>query len=82
MVPKSEFLKIIEKQRREKSDKKFEGSFLDYLEIVKEDKSIVKLSHKRLYEVIANQGIGAISETDPRFNKIFDAEKIKTYDGN
>ena len=80
MVSKNEFLKIIEKQRKEKCDKKFEGVFLDYLEVVKKNSDIVKLSHKRLCEAIAYHGINSISESDPRFNKIFDAEKIKTYD--
>ena len=47
MSVREELLKEIEKQRKlGKSQKKFEGTFLDYVELVKEDPSIVKSSHE------------------------------------
>jgi len=76
----SDFLKIIEKQRKEKKEEKFSGNFLDYLEILKEDKKISQLSHKRLYEAIVSKGVKYMDESDHRCRNIFDGEKIPVYD--
>ena len=80
MAKKSDFLSIIEKQRNKKKQKKFKGSFLEYLELVQKDPSIVKHSHKRLYESITSQGVTELDDSDPRKRKIFNDENIKTYD--
>ena len=42
-MSKSEFLKIIQDQREEKKEERFEGTFLDYLEHVKENPHIVNI---------------------------------------
>ena len=55
-MSKNEFLKIIEDQREEKKDDRFHGSFLEYLELLKERPEIVKTSHKRLYDCIVEHG--------------------------
>jgi len=81
MSVRDDLLKEIEKQRKAGAKKtKFSGSFLDYVELVKEDPSLVKSSHKRLYQAIANRGIEAMPDSDPRKKKIFDADNIKIYD--
>ena len=81
MSVREELLKEIEKQRKlGKSQKKFEGTFLDYVELVKEDPSIVKSSHKRLYEAIADRGFNVMPDSEPRKKKIFDNENVKIYD--
>ena len=77
---KNKFLEVIEKQRSKKKRKKFEGTFLDYLELVKKDPSIVKLAHKRLYDVIVDHGSEVLEDSDPRKNKIFDGDNVKIYD--
>ena len=77
---KNEFLDLIQAQRNTKKKKKFKGSLLDYLDLVKQDPNITKLSHKRLYEAIVDHGVETMSETDSRKNKIFDGDNIKVYD--
>ena len=76
---KKDFLEIIKKQRNKKKSKKFQGTFLDYLEIVKDNPSIVKLAHRRLYDVIATQGISSMSESEDRCIKLFEGEPVRTY---
>ena len=51
------FLDLIKAQRGRKKEKKFSGTLLDYLVLVRENPKIVKLSHKRLYDVIVDQGV-------------------------
>ena len=75
------FLDIIQEQRVEsKKRKKFQGTFLEYLELVKQDPNITKLAHKRLCDAIELYGVEVLSGDDSRKNKIFDGDNIKTYD--
>ncbi len=76
----SNFLDIIKKQRKKSKDKKFEGTFLEYLELVRENPDIAKHSHKRLYDAIRSQGVREISDEDPRKRKIFDNEAVRVYE--
>lgn len=72
-----EFIKI---DRESKREAKFEGRFLDYLEIVKNNPDIAKLSHKRLYDKIISQGVETINvEENPRIKRIYGNEIIKKY---
>ena len=52
MKTKQELLEIIKKQRATKKKEKFSGTFLDYLEKVSLEPSIVKLAHKRLNDFL------------------------------
>ena len=74
------FLNIIEKQRHTKKEEKFDGTFLDYLEYLKDNPDTVKLSHKRLYDAILGHGIQVMSDSNPRKNKIFNGDNIKIFD--
>ena len=51
------FLDLIKSQRSESKIPKFKGTFLEYLEVLSENKDIVMLAHKRLHNVIKDQGI-------------------------
>ena len=58
MSVRDELLKEISKQRKSNSLKqKFEGNFLDYVEMVKENPDVTKSAHKRLYEAISEHGM-------------------------
>ncbi len=78
-MSKSEFLKIIEKQRDQKKEVRFSGTFLEYLEYVKENPDIVKTSHKRLYDCIIEHGMEIMPDTDPRKQNIFSGDNVKVY---
>jgi len=56
-MSKKDFLKLIQDQRSKKKDQKFEGSLIDYMEMVKKDPGVVKLAHKRLYDAIETHGV-------------------------
>ena len=51
------FKEFIKNDREGSNSEKFEGTFIDYLEIVKECPDTVKLSHKRIYDMIASKGV-------------------------
>jgi len=78
-MSKSKFADLISKQRAEKKDKSFKGTFLEYLEVLEENPKIANLAHKRLYESLTEDGIEILDETDERCRKLFDSEKIKVY---
>jgi len=80
MSVKKELLKAIKDQRSSGSREKFEGTLLDYLELVQEDPSIVKTAHQRLYGALSKHGIEKMPESDPRRSKIFNNDSIKVYD--
>ena len=77
---KNDFLSIIEKQRNKKKKPKFKGSFLEYLELVQKDPSVVQHAHKRLYNSITEQGVTEMDDANPRKRKIFNDDRVKTYD--
>jgi serine protein kinase len=80
MSKKNNFLDLIKKHRETKKDEKFEGTFLEYLEIIQENPEIIKSAHKRLYEAVTDRGVEVMSSDDPRKRKIFDGDAIKVYD--
>ena len=76
----SKFLDIITKQRKKAKPTKFEGTFLEYLELVRDNPDIAKPSHKRLYDAIREKGVREIPDDDPRKRKIFDNEAVRIYE--
>jgi serine protein kinase len=76
----SKFLDLIQKQRNEKKKAKFKGTFIEYLEMIKDDPDTVKLAHKRLYEVICDHGLSTIDVDSDGYRDIFNGDKIRTYD--
>ena len=61
------FKEFIESDREARNKQKFEGNFLDYLEIVKSNPDIAKLAHKRMYDIIVGKGVELLkAEENPR----------------
>lgn len=80
MSTKEELLKQIQAAREvSTSKKKFSGTLMDYIEKVEKDPSIVKSSHKRLYESVVEHGVYDMPDSDSRKYKIFDGENLKLY---
>lgn len=74
------FKDIIEKDRENKKKNKFKGTFLDYLEKVKEEPQLSKLAHQRVYDIIISDGFKILRpEENPRIRKIYGNEVIKRY---
>jgi serine protein kinase len=71
---------IIEKDRQERDRDNFEGTFLDYLEIVRKDPDVAMLAHQRIYNLIINAGVEVVkTDEDPRLRRIYGNDIIKKY---
>ncbi len=79
MARKNEFLKLIKKQRDSKKRDRFEGTFIEYLELVKDNPESVKLAHRRLYETIKDRGLETLDVDSEKYRDIFNGDKIRTY---
>lgn len=74
------FKEFIETDREKYSTQKFEGSFLDYLNIVKENPEVVKLAHKRIYDMIISKGVEELkADENPKIRKIYGNDLIRKY---
>lgn len=75
-----DFKDIIQKDREARKKEEFEGTFLEYLKIVKDNPYIVKLSHKRMYDIIMQKGYEVLRpEDNPRIKKLYGNEPIRRY---
>lgn len=76
-----DFAQLIKKDREDRKHTQFSGTFLDYLEIVKENpRREAMLSHQRMYEQLAAPGIEVLkTEEQPRLKRIYGNATIKRY---
>jgi len=56
-----DFSKIISDDREARAEEKWSGTFVEYLEKVKEDPSLAKLAHLMIYDTIMAPGVTEIS---------------------
>lgn len=79
-MAKQELSGIIRKDREDRKVKHFEGSFLEYVDIVKENPDISMLAHQRMYNIITRQGYEAVNtDESPRLRRIYGNDLIKKY---
>lgn len=75
-----DFKEFIENDRDNGSKEKFEGTFLEYLEIVKTNPDIAKLSHKRIHDMIIKKGVEILrADENPRVKKIYGNDTVRKY---
>ncbi|XYU17356.1 PrkA family serine protein kinase [Bacillus pumilus] len=67
-----DILKKIEQHREEEQRLKWEGTFSDYLDIIKENPLVAQSAHSRVYHMIKDSGIE--EENEVRTYKFFDQE--------
>ncbi|MCB1970688.1 MAG: serine protein kinase [Geminicoccaceae bacterium] len=78
--PTIDFAELIEKDRTERAKDRWKGTFLDYLELVKEDPGLADLAHKRLYDMLTEPGELVLdSEADGRIKRVFGDRPVKVY---
>ena len=76
-----DFSKLILDDRNERKAEKFKGTFLEYLDLLREDPSRYELAHERLYHLLIEPGVEHIrTEEDARLMRIYGKEVIKRYD--
>ena len=74
------FQTIFDKDRATRNKEEFEGTLVEYLEILKEKPDLAKLSHKRMYKAIMEKGYEVIKpEDDARVRKIHGNQIIRRY---
>ncbi|HEV8344890.1 MAG TPA: serine protein kinase [Candidatus Binatia bacterium] len=75
-----DFESLIRKDRDLRPLSPWRGNLLGYLERVKEDPSIPKLTHARMYDIVVRPGVRDIQEIgDSRIKKLYKDESIKVY---
>ena len=74
------FLSSIKSHQENKTTEIFEGTLLDYLELVEKNPAVASLAHRRLYDAIVIHGVTRMKESNSRCQKIFNGEELKTYD--
>jgi serine protein kinase len=80
MAETSSFEQVIKRDRAARESKHWRGTLLEYLEIVKANPLMTKLSHARIYDMIITQGTRNIHDTDdPRTKRLYKDEPIKVY---
>jgi serine protein kinase len=72
---------IIERDRKERVKDRFEGTFLDYVEIVRKNPEVAMLAHQRIYNLISKAGV-EVMKTDehPRLRRIYGNDTIRKYE--
>jgi len=79
-MDKPSFEQLIREDRAARESKRWRGSFLEYLELVRQTPSLTKLSHARLYDMMMRDGTQDILESeDPRVKRLYKDESLKTY---
>ncbi|WP_027623291.1 PrkA family serine protein kinase [Clostridium lundense] len=74
------FKELIEKDREKRKGEKFQGTLMDYLEIIKNNPEICNLAHMRMYNLITKEGIEILDpEENIRVRKIYGNEVIRSY---
>ncbi len=74
------FAAMIQNDRATRENKQWQGTFLEYLEKVREDPTTSKLAHARMYDFLLSNGIYDISQSDdPRVKSLYKDENLKVY---
>jgi serine protein kinase len=80
MAEVSTFEQVIKADRAAREARQWRGTLLDYLELVKSDPTVTKMSHARIYDMIIVTGLRSIHETDDqRTKRLYKDEPIKVY---
>jgi serine protein kinase len=76
----SNFEQVIKKDRAARESTRWKGTLLEYLEVVKADPIITKLSHARIYDMIMSVGVRNVQDTDdPRSKRLHKDEPVKVF---
>jgi serine protein kinase len=76
----SNFEQVIKKDRAARESTRWKGTLLEYLDVVKADPIITKLSHARIYDMIMSVGVRNLQDTDdPRSKRLHKDEPVKVF---
>jgi len=81
MESQPSFEQLIKEDRATRDSKKWRGTLLEYLELVRTDPSHTRLAHSRVYDMIMRHGAHDILETEePHVKRLYKDESVKVYD--
>jgi serine protein kinase len=76
----SSFAELIERDRANRENLEWRGTLLSYLDRIKSDRSVPKLAHARIYQMIMSHGSADIREVDdPAIRRLYGDDSLKTY---
>ncbi|MEN6312615.1 MAG: PrkA family serine protein kinase [Clostridiaceae bacterium] len=80
MIGERDISGIIHQDRLERKSKGFEGTFLDYAELVKKDPELPILSHQRIFNLISKAGVEVVKTDEyPRLRRLYGNDVIKKF---
>ncbi len=82
MDTKDDFKNIIQKAREERTEDRFEGTFLDYVLLLEKDPSIAQIAHARMYNIITQKGVhkaGKPNGDKVKKRRVFLDENVKIF---
>ena len=75
-----EFESLIRNDRDQNQVRAWKGNLLGYLDKVKENPSMTKLAHARIYDIVMKPGVRDIHETDdPRIKRLYKDENLNVH---
>ena len=79
-MDKPSFEQLIREDRAARESKRWRGTFLEYLELVRQSPGLPKLAHGRLYDMMMRDGTQDILESeDQRVKRLYKDEALKVY---
>ncbi|MGH7947721.1 MAG: serine protein kinase, partial [Candidatus Binataceae bacterium] len=80
MAELNPFERVIKEDRAAREAKQWRGTLIEYLEIIKSDPLLPKLSHARIYDMITASETRNIQDSDdPRTKRLYKDEPLKVY---
>jgi serine protein kinase len=80
MAELNPFERVIKQDRAARESKQWRGTLIEYLEIIKTDPLLAKLSHARIYDMITASQMRNIQDSDdPRTKRLYKDEPLKVY---
>src|SRR5688572_23675493 len=74
------FEQLIKEDRAARESKTWRGTFLEYLDLVRDDPSLPRLAHARVYDTLMRVGTEDIHDTDdPRIKRLYKDENFKVF---
>jgi len=74
-----DFASLIQQDRSRQVDDSWTGTFLDYLERLREQPELCMLAHARLHRIISASGVAVPDADDPRTRRVFGDEPPQLY---
>ncbi len=77
---KGKFIDLIETDRQARQVGDWDGTFLDYLQLVKQDPGLAQLAHSRVYGMVSEAGWKDIQDRDDQaVKRLFGEDSLKVY---